>query len=272
MPWVRITPNGEGRSPRVRGRPRAAYRRGRPRGSIPAGAGETATPRKTDADRGVDPRGCGGDELCGEAFRKGVGRSPRVRGRQAWRSTGTTSAGSIPAGAGETSRMWCCPPRRRVDPRGCGGDHPTCWSKSTRAGRSPRVRGRRPRVRRLVDRRGSIPAGAGETYGLASSSIRARVDPRGCGGDEHQGAAPCPDKGRSPRVRGRPVACARHADAPRSIPAGAGETRAGSIGASAPRVDPRGCGGDASKVSGPMRCWGRSPRVRGRPQDALRPE
>ena len=60
-------------------------------------------------------------------------------------------------------------------------------------------------------------------------------------------------------------------NAPRSIPAGAGETGM-SIGTRpSSAVDPRGCGGDAKPITRSKTVWGRSPRVRGRPLSRTAP-
>ena len=50
-----------------------------------------------------------------------------------------------------------------------------------------------------------------------------------------------------------------------SIPAGAGETCVGDVTRPLEKVDPRGCGGDATSSAGREGSKGRSPRVRGRP-------
>ncbi len=192
-----------GRSPRVRGRPRVEVFDEGSYGSIPAGAGETRSSSSSRAATRVDPRGCGGDRLQFTMIQIKMGRSPRVRGR---RSLGADRLGvkrSIPAGAGETEFGDDSLIVARVDPRGCGGDilrrivHAGSW------GRSPRVRGRRSWGYFLPGKRGSIPAGAGETVIIDLDDKPEKVDPRGCGGDGARATASVVGAGRSPRVRGR---------------------------------------------------------------------
>ncbi len=174
------------------------------------------------------------------------------------------SRGSIPAGAGETS---VDPPHVHpceVDPRGCGGDRAGSGNRRGCRGRSPRVRGRPTRVRAPWVLGRSIPAGAGETMLPAPSVCASKVDPRGCGGDAVNIAKRQLAGGRSPRVRGRRVDGEARRRCGGSIPAGAGETRSSTPTATARRVDPRGCGGDAPPESAIASDEGRSPRVRGR--------
>ncbi len=131
-----------GRSPRVRGRPVLGCSSAPERRSIPAGAGETALAGPGVLDLRVDPRGCGGDAMFCRRMDDGSGRSPRVRGRHLLSLMVLRTAGSIPAGAGETN-VWRNPNLvQKVDPRGCGGDVYILILFPGEAGRSPRVRGR----------------------------------------------------------------------------------------------------------------------------------
>ncbi len=132
-----------GRSPRVRGRRKRNVRRQRLAGSIPAGAGETASSRACCRRRWVDPRGCGGDYQQPPSASQSLGRSPRVRGRPSPDDAGPSLHGSIPAGAGETRVLRAMEEVLGVDPRGCGGDIWLFGLGAVKRGRSPRVRGRR---------------------------------------------------------------------------------------------------------------------------------
>ena len=212
--------------------------------SIPAGAGETVCRYAECGAKEVDPRGCGGDSHRTYPASRAVGRSPRVRGRLVARITEDGGYGSIPAGAGETGRAARHEEHPWVDPRGCGGDE--TWANDSRLkwGRSPRVRGRRGagHVHRNAGR--SIPAGAGETESWTHPVSRSRVDPRGCGGDNHQGINSDHRAGRSPRVRGRLWVRREIVEVCGSIPAGAGETPRTPVSTHKIGVDPRGCGGD----------------------------
>ena len=233
--------------------------------SILAGAGETHARRPAARRAGVDPRGCGGDLSVPNAAVPAMGRSPRVRGRHAVGPHHAEWRGSIPAGAGETSRSLSTRATSRVDPRGCGGDDREYVVWSTDEGRSPRVRGRHTAWPRPASGQGSIPAGAGETSTRARPHARTRVDPRGCGGDQSPAHGMPMHLGRSPRVRGRLARAALGQARQGSIPAGAGETPRRSAAPCAAGVDPRGCGGDLKMLSDLSDAEGRSPRVRGRP-------
>ncbi len=93
----------EGQSPRVRGKHSGSPWTTSTRGSIPAGAGEASYRRLRDPRPGVNPRGCGGS---GKGLRRGgrgVGQSPRVRGKHPHFLVQIRPPGSIPAGAGEAS-------------------------------------------------------------------------------------------------------------------------------------------------------------------------
>ncbi len=133
----------QGRSPRVRGS--LTFRRiGQDqRGSIPAGAGEPPSPRRSRPSARVDPRGCGGAAPMVIRTARRSGRSPRVRGSRASSTVIGSTIGSIPAGAGEPDRQQHRQDGPRVDPRGCGGAGPVKAGRSFDQGRSPRVRGSR---------------------------------------------------------------------------------------------------------------------------------
>ena len=196
-------------------------------GSIPAGAGETSFTSSGNEAYGVDPRGCGGDVEGTRVATCCQGRSPRVRGRQQSIESDLRPQRSIPAGAGETDDQRCDGNGKRVDPRGCGGDRASMRVLSTTPGRSPRVRGRRRVDVADVDAQRSIPAGAGETGRERTAGGCGQVDPRGCGGDQDMIKRIISGTGRSPRVRGRRFRPGVPEFTPRSIPAGAGETRSG---------------------------------------------
>ena len=128
------------------------------------------------------------------------------------------------------------------------------------------MRGNQRRRAPRCDRRGSIPAGAGEPARPAPSGSRGRVYPRGCGGTVPGNGPRDRAGGLSPRVRGN-----RPGGLPRrrlhgSIPAGAGEPAGGSWCLAERRVYPRGCGGTPSAPPETPTVVGLSPRVRGNPK------
>ena len=201
--WWRWRMRGLGRSPRARGRPPAAAPRGAVPGSIPACAGETPEWREDQRRGRVDPRVRGGDADEKRKAKTSAGRSPRARGRQAGFFGDGRSGGSIPACAGETAGTSIGRGESRVDPRVRGGDASGKPIRRTVTGRSPRARGRRFPTSSQPQKKGSIPACAGETDKQASSQPSQQVDPRVRGGDSCISPIVPPGWGRSPRARGR---------------------------------------------------------------------
>ena len=151
-----------GLSPRVRGN-RLPTPPGRRRaGSIPACAGEPQSGEGAGAGGWVYPRVCGGTPDATSPEGRRAGLSPRVRGNRRGRAYRGRRIGSIPACAGEPWRRSGRASSPGVYPRVCGGTRrAVTWEPDT-TGLSPRVRGNRRRCRPDPDRRGSIPACAGE--------------------------------------------------------------------------------------------------------------
>ena len=111
----------EGLSPRVRGNPQQQVVGLVGQGSIPACAGEPSTTSPLFATARVYPRVCGGTAMLRKRWRPRQGLSPRVRGNLTASRWSHSSAGSIPACAGEPlpfSQYW---QRYGVYPRVCGG-------------------------------------------------------------------------------------------------------------------------------------------------------
>ncbi len=215
----------------------------------------------------VDPRGCGGARPSASEPATIWGRSPRVRGSPNCYAEMLADTGSIPAGAGEPQQAALLLVNNGVDPRGCGGAVPTNSRYTLDEGRSPRVRGSRNSCLGDPRHRGSIPAGAGEPSEYEIVLPESEVDPRGCGGAVRIRNRSTRIRGRSPRVRGSPIpghACSLGRG---SIPAGAGEPPSVTMIANMRRVDPRGCGGAYVPLLASLNDAGRSPRVRGSPQD-----
>ena len=171
-----------GLSPQVRGNQGLDIALAAPSGSIPAGAGEP--PRPAPAARGarVYPRRCGGTHGTGWQRIGDVGLSPQVRGNQLGDAQVPHPEGSIPAGAGEPPPASASSRRGRVYPRRCGGTRLPVMTESPPSGLSPQVRGNRLAHHLRGDPPGSIPAGAGEPRGSATSGSRSAVYPRRCGG------------------------------------------------------------------------------------------
>ena len=110
-----------GLSPRVRGNLFGRYEQAAGPGSIPACAGEPASPTDRSFRPAVYPRVCGGTIAAVLSCRNVTGLSPRVRGNHEARYADHGSAGSIPACAGEPRRVFVCRGALEVYPRVCGG-------------------------------------------------------------------------------------------------------------------------------------------------------
>ena len=153
-----------------------------------------------------------------------------------------------------------------------GGGNPTATPiRKCASGLSPRGRGKRRAVVDSGKARGSIPAWAGETRPYQVYQGRGQVYPRVGGGN-----APtlticgvCP--GLSPRGRGKRLRIVSLVVFLRSIPAWAGETRAGVHSKSERRVYPRVGGGNVVGAGPKKPSAGLSPRGRGK-RSRRRPE
>ena len=246
-----ITPL-RGLSPRVRGNPRCSTRAGRSRRSIPACAGEPRAGPGIGGREAVYPRVCGGTVSSASAMAWARGLSPRVRGNLAVWATWASSAGSIPACAGEPRWQSSGTDIQGVYPRVCGGTWGGVIRRAAAWGLSPRVRGNPlttgPRERQF----GSIPACAGEPGHRHAGGFVNQVYPRVCGGTGVVGF--------------------QHIAGAGSIPACAGEPRRCPAGRRGPAVYPRVCGGTPLYQQGILDGMGLSPRVRGNrrhPQPAI---
>ena len=123
-----------------------------------------------------------GREPSRSSLRNRVSLSPRVRGNHHERCCGNGPRGSIPACAGEPSRLPSDPACTRVYPRVCGGTIVRLRLRPSGWGLSPRVRGNPTRLIRVGHVRGSIPACAGEPVGIRGAAQQCAVYPRVCGG------------------------------------------------------------------------------------------
>ena len=112
---------------------------------------------------------------------------------------------------------------------------------------------------------GSIPACAGEPFGFSVNGHNISVYPRVCGGTRPGSSRLSARTGLSPRVRGNPTIILAFGIEAGSIPACAGEPRAGRQSPVQARVYPRVCGGTAGMDKQNIPGRGLSPRVRGNP-------
>ena len=292
-----------GLSPRERGNLRVPGLVVIPLGSIPARAGEPATPARSRRCRRVYPRASGGTAASVTAWWSRQGLSPRERGNHPRGVPGNVPGGSIPARAGEpTPSPW----RRRtawVYPRASGGTFLVAPLAMLASGLSPRERGNRGEPRPIGIAEGSIPARAGEPnkcelsrdvgrsiparagepLALPAAHGWTRVYPRASGGTFLVAPLAMLASGLSPRERGnrgepRPIGiaegsiparagepnkCELSRDVGRSIPARAGEPLALPAAHGWTRVYPRASGGTECFRDPEQLCQGLSPRERG---------
>ena len=151
-----------GRSPRGRGSPAIKAPRRAAAGSIPAWAGEPDLNHQRRIRRRVDPRvGGGAPDLVSRPGGR-QGRSPRGRGSRRDRMRRPWLGWSIPAWAGEPSRINCATVMKTVDPRVGGGAVVRSRTGRAGGGRSPRGRGSPSAKVKPAAASGSIPAWAGE--------------------------------------------------------------------------------------------------------------
>ncbi len=259
-------PTPGGLSPRVRGNPGDRSARAHRVWSIPACAGEPIIGLALVGRLKVYPRVCGGTTLSEAALRLLAGLSPRVRGNQIDAYLQAVGRGSIPACAGEPSRLFRRERARAVYPRVCGGTRGYGDRDASRDGLSPRVRGNHDRPPFALLHIRSIPACAGEPLPLGRYGSSQEVYPRVCGGTEQIHAAHDEEDGLSPRVRGN---LARELCDPvyaRSIPACAGEPASLPAWWRRSSVYPRVCGGTRYVDVQHWLRAGLSPRVRGNHQ------
>ena len=253
-----------GSSPRVRGKRDDDL--AHPCGArlIPACAGKTspspANPRRTRAH----PRVCGENPQIPDDLLAGGGSSPRVRGKRRARLHEGRRRGLIPACAGKTSGGRWGSGRRRAHPRVCGENARLSSIVTSRAGSSPRVRGKHVRRADRGDGCGLIPACAGKTPRSWWGWTWRRAHPRVCGENGKVEKVAHNAQGSSPRVRGkRPRPCP-WPWVRRLIPACAGKTKQRSHVWSGERAHPRVCGENDIPLAREEIKVGSSPRVRGK--------
>ena len=131
-----------GLSPRGRGKQEKTDATSAPCGSIPAWAGETCSRRRVRVYAGVYPRVGGGNTPKPMPKCAARGLSPRGRGKHPKKSKACRIKGSIPAWAGETGIIGEQRRGRQVYPRVGGGNPLTARLNPSKAGLSPRGRGK----------------------------------------------------------------------------------------------------------------------------------
>ncbi len=167
-----------GSSPQARGTPRSSSSRFSLSRFIPAGAGNTCSPRRRAFRPPVHPRRRGEHGISIKKLIERGGSSPQARGTR-W--SGRCRRGTrrfIPAGAGNTRRRPRASEQRAVHPRRRGEHLSMPPARNSSVGSSPQARGTRRRGSAGLRRQRFIPAGAGNTVVARSAARQAAVHPR----------------------------------------------------------------------------------------------
>ena len=214
----------EGSSPRARGALRWRRAWGVPLGIIPACAGSTIREGIVRLHHVDHPRVRGEHPAVDPAASLAWGSSPRARGARCATRAARGRPGIIPACAGSTPRCRSRIAGTRDHPR-VRGEHAAARPKILGAlGSSPRARGAQPPREKDRHRVGIIPACAGSTAAIRSSTVLPGDHPRVRGEHLPNGGNRRSEEGSSPRARGAHQCGGERDLAGGIIPACAGST------------------------------------------------
>ena len=192
-----------GSSPRVRGKPAGSCRVPPRLRIIPARAGQTRPDTCPLLGRSDHPRACGANLTPTGSNMVGLGSSPRVRGKPLDLLVAVVDLRIIPARAGQTRHSMRRIPAIADHPRACGANAAYFCTVALESGSSPRVRGKRGRLRGGLLERRIIPARAGQTPAATPRHVPRPDHPRACGANQFQLNVAARICGSSPRVRGK---------------------------------------------------------------------
>ena len=238
----------------------------------------------------VHPHGCGENDLPEKGVSRFTGPSPRVWGKRFARKGRIAIYRSIPTGVGKTIIAVDERVTVAVHPHGCGENDDRTFVLWSGYGPSPRVWGKRIGVFNRREPLRSIPTGVGKTFphcsglglptvhphGCGENVRRSRlilfitVHPHGCGENNTSSQRVYILDGPSPRVWGKRVASQLPPCLARSIPTGVGKTVSAHRHYPDRTVHPHGCGENGVHVEIQEKDYGPSPRVWGKPPQALR--
>ena len=136
--------------------------------------------------------------------------------------------------------------------------------KSLLFGSSPRMRGKRHRVRGHGRGRRIIPAHAGQTNPRQTPRITTTDHPRACGANRPRSRPGTFKNGSSPRMRGKRGGYTRLPRHVRIIPAHAGQTSPTCRTSVSATDHPRACGANYPNIASELWFDGSSPRMRGK--------
>ena len=156
-----------GLSPQARGKQPSSMGQLQDLRPIPAGTGETLDTFVYGIAIGAYPRRHGGNFPLADLPGRTVGLSPQARGKRVFSIANLVLSRPIPAGTGETSTTITQPLMPRAYPRRHGGNHIEAGFKPLAKGLSPQARGKLGGSLHERGPAGPIPAGTGETPGIA---------------------------------------------------------------------------------------------------------
>ena len=171
-------------------------------GIIPAHAGLTSPAGSAQPGRRDHPRACGAHICCRVGLGHVLGSSPRMRGSPIPIQAPPYVNGIIPAHAGLTEYFAFSRRRHGDHPRACGAHASSRYSRLTRQGSSPRMRGSRSAFGVACAAGGIIPAHAGLTLVEGINFSDSWDHPRACGAHQRHCCNACVLPGSSPRMRG----------------------------------------------------------------------
>ena len=254
-----------GSSPHTRGAPGRTPLDRHAGGIIPAYAGSTKHPRLRRRARRDHPRIRGEHSDLRVVCHEIPGSSPHTRGARRCRCGPCLRRRIIPAYAGSTPKRYCLGLLPLDHPRIRGEHVAEIPSKIVKAGSSPHTRGAPQLGGDFADRLRIIPAYAGSTMVVVSSTGRRRDHPRIRGEHESSTSRSRPSPGSSPHTRGAPTPQTPRSESCGIIPAYAGSTWPTCSRTASPRDHPRIRGEHSTAVRRLLCHRGSSPHTRGAP-------
>ena len=222
---LRVSKNGEGSPPRVRGEGVMRFC-GRPGGRItPACAGRSCTGSRPRPRSGDHPRVCGAKRGTCTNCSRGRGSPPRVRGEDILEILKVDLQGITPACAGRSSPARTARRPRKDHPRVCGEKEAASVCAEAGWGSPPRVRGEDMFVAHIAVAGGITPACAGRSREHLQMRLQQTDHPRVCGEKGASSSCALMMSGSPPRVRGEDVCLEDLRGVVRITPACAGRSQ-----------------------------------------------